>query len=77
MPDHPQYAMWKARLEAEQAAGRHKAARRRKGEAEQADWNRAWEDYKERWRAGMHGRGLPPWWHLLDWVRILLGKPRP
>ena len=77
MPDHPQYAMWKARLEAELAADRQRAVRRARREAEQADWNRAWEEYKERWLAGMQGRALPRWWHLRAWVRILLGKPRP
>ena len=77
MPDHPQYAMWKARFDAEQAAAREREARRARRDAEQVDWNRAWEHYKERWHLGNEGRSLPPWWNLRGWIRILLGKPRP
>jgi hypothetical protein len=40
--DHPQYAMWKARFDIEQAAARQREARRAKRDAEQVEWNRAW-----------------------------------
>ncbi len=77
MPDHPHYAMWKARYEAEQAAAKVRATRRAVREAEQAGWREAWEGYKLRWGEGSGIAGLPPWWHLREWLRILFGKPRP
>jgi hypothetical protein len=75
--DHPQYAMWKARLEAEVAAERERAKRRASRDDERQEWNEAWTQYRRRWHEGfLPGRGLPPWWHLREWVRLLLGKPR-
>ena len=76
MQDHPQYAMWKARLEAEQAAERARAARRAAREADRVGWDEAWVRYRRHWLEGfLPGRGLPRWWQVRAWLRILFGKP--
>jgi hypothetical protein len=77
VPDHPQYAMWKARHQAEQAAAQERAARRAARDAQQARWKGAWEEYKGHWMEGVSAGRLPPWWHLRSWLRILFGKSRP
>ena len=76
MPDHPQYAMWKARLEAELAAERARAARRAARDADREGWDQAWVRYRRLWYEGfLPGHGLPPWWHVRAWLRLLFGKP--
>jgi len=61
VPDHPQYAMWKARLEAELAADRALAARRAARDADQDGRETAWMHYRRLWHEGLlPGRGLPP-----------------
>jgi hypothetical protein len=69
--------MWKARLDAEQAAAQERATRRARRAAEQEDWKSAWDQYKARWHEGWGAGPLPPWWHLRAWLRILFGKSRP
>ena len=77
MPDHPQYAMWKARLEAEQADAGERAARRALQDTERQQMDEAWIHYRRHWYAGfLPGRGLPPWWHVRAWLRLLFGKPQ-
>jgi hypothetical protein len=76
VPDHPQYAMWNTRYQAEQAAERERATRRTQRDALQADWEKAWEEYKFRRREEAVVGGRPAWWHVRTWLRILLGKPR-
>ena len=77
VPDHPQYTMWKARYDAEQAAERERAARKAHREAQQAHWREAWDSYKTHWQEGLTVGRLPPWWHVRTWLRILFGKSRP
>jgi hypothetical protein len=77
MCDHPQYAMWKARLDAERAAACEREARRARRAVDQEDWKSAWDQYKARWREGWGPGRLPPWWHIGAWLRILFGKSRP
>ena len=77
MPDHPQYAMWKARLEAEQAAVDERAARRALQDTERQQFDEAWVHYRKHWYEGfLPGRGLPPWWNVRAWLRLLFGKPQ-
>jgi len=73
MADHPLYAMWRDRYEAELAAERERAARRAAREDQHEEWQRAWHEYKAHWGQGLRGR-LPAWWNLRAWVRLLLGK---
>jgi hypothetical protein len=74
--DHPQYVMWKARLETELAAERARAARRAAKDADGEGRDQAWVHYRRLWYEGfLPGRGLPPWWHVGDWLRLLFGKP--
>ena len=77
MSDHPQYAMWKARYEAERAAEQERAARRVDREARQAQWKTAFEEYKKYWLEGLSRGPRPRWWHFRAWLRILFGKSRP
>jgi hypothetical protein len=42
LADHPQYAMWKARLEAEQADEGERAARRALLDSKRHQWDEAW-----------------------------------
>ncbi len=76
MAEHPQYAMWKARYEAERAADRERAARRAQREASEVGLEEAWRSYKVHWRAGLLHRGIvwPAWWNMREWLRLLLGK---
>jgi hypothetical protein len=77
LSDHPQYAMWKTRLEAELAANHERTARRAVRDAYQQDWDETWVTYRKHWYEGfLPGRGLPPWWHVRVWLRLLFGKPR-
>ena len=77
MPDHPRYTMWKARLEAELAAERALTARRTARDADRTGWDAAWVHYRRLWHDGfLPGRGLPPWWQVRAWLRLLFGKPR-
>lgn len=77
LPDHPHYEMWKARREAELAAERDRALRRAARDTERQQWDEAWVHYRRHWYEGfLPGRGVPPWWHLREWLRLLFGKPR-
>jgi len=58
--DHPQYAMWKTRLEAELAAERALAARRAARDAARDGWDTAWVHYRRLWHEGLlPGRACP------------------
>lgn len=76
MPDHPQYAMWKGRYEAELAADRERTARRARREAANVGQEEAWHSYKVHWRAGLLRRPIiwPRWSDVSAWLRLLLGK---
>lgn len=77
LTDHPQYAMWRARLEAQLAAERERAMLRTARHSERQERDEAWVQYRRHWYEGfLPGRGLPPWWHLRVWLRILFGKAR-
>jgi len=77
LPNHPQYAMWKARLVAELAAERERASRRALRDTERQQWDEVWVHYQRHWYEGfLPGRGLPRWWHLRAWLRLLFGKPQ-
>jgi uncharacterized protein YjlB len=76
VPDHPQYAMWKARYDAEQAVARERAAWRAQRDAEQEGWREAWRSYQARWHAGHRRTGTPPWWNLVAWARLLIQASR-
>lgn len=77
MREHPQYAMWKARHEAEQAVTRERAAWRAEREGEQEGLREAWKSYRAHWRAGLTRMPPPPWWHLRAWLRLLLRSWHP
>lgn len=68
--------MWKARVEMELAAERERAALRARRKTEHQQWDEAWVRYQRHWHEGfLPGPGLPPWWHVGAWLRLLFGKP--
>jgi len=77
VPDHPQYAMWKARYDAEQALARERAAWRAQRDAEHDGWREAWRSYQAHWHAGLARTPPPPWWHLRAWWRRFLQAWHP
>ena len=77
MPEHPQYAMWKARYEAEQAVARERSAWRTQRDAEHEGWREAWKSYQSHWHAGLSRTPTPPWWHLRAWARLILQPRHP
>lgn len=74
MTDDPQYTMWKARYEAEQAALQERAAWHARRDAERAGWRDAWRTYQAHWREGPARTARPPWWNVLAWLRVLRGS---
>jgi hypothetical protein len=76
MVEHPQYAMWKARLETELAAERERAARRAQRQFWRDGWKETLVEYERHWRAGLERSPSPPWWRLWTWAKLLLGKDR-
>ncbi len=80
MPDHPLYAMWKARYDADLGTQRERAAMRADREAKRAAWRETWRAYLTRGAAehlrcpaaalveptGMveTSTGLTPTWHM-------------
>ncbi len=70
MSEHPQYAMWKARYDAEQAVLRERVAWRSQREAERERWREAWRTYQTHWHEGLTRAPAPPWWHLRAWWRL-------
>jgi hypothetical protein len=77
VPEHPQYAMWNARYEAEQALARERAAWRTQRDADHEGWRDAWRTYRAGWHAGLTRAPTPPWWHLRAWWRLLLESWHP
>ena len=76
MAEHPQYAMWKARLESELTAEREHAAWRAQRQFWRDGWKETLVEYERHWRAGLERSPSPPWWRLWTWVKLLLGKDR-
>jgi hypothetical protein len=76
MPDHPQYAMWKERREAERAAERERAERRALREASKEGWVAAWLTYRKQSETEWARMPPPPWWNLLAWARIIFAARR-
>ncbi len=77
VPEHPQYAMWKARYEAEQALAQERKAWRVQRDQEHEGWREAWRTYQDHWQAGLTRTPPPPWWHVAAWLRLSLGlRPR-
>jgi hypothetical protein len=68
MSEHPQYRMWKDRLDREHAQHQARAIRRAIREAEQASWDVAWLAYKSRVSEQRKAIPLPRWWNLPGWV---------
>ena len=76
MPDHPLYAMWKARYDADLRAQRERAAMRADREAKRAAWRETWRAYLARGVAEHYAAPPPVWWNLPAWWRRLLaGRP--
>jgi hypothetical protein len=75
--EHPQYRMWKDRLESEEALEHSRAARRALRDAARVSWQQAWVSYKA--RRGILGRSVPRprWWDIVGWVRWLLRLHAP
>lgn len=72
MDDHPQYRMWKDRLDNEQALENARSARRAVREQARAEWQATWLSYKARRTLATLALPLPRWWNLVGWVRWLL-----
>jgi hypothetical protein len=75
MSEHPQYAMWKAQYEAEQALARDRAAWHARREEDDQGLREAWRNYQIHWHAGLTRRSPPRWWHLRAWLRLLGNRP--
>jgi hypothetical protein len=75
--EHPQYRMWKDRLDAERQADAIRWARSAARELSRAEWQAAWASYKARIAAATVALPLPRWWNLLGWVRWLLRLHAP
>jgi len=74
---HPQYQMWKDRLEIEQAVERALLERRAARELARADWYAAWASYKDRHDQMLAHVPLPRWWNIPGWVRWLMKLHAP
>jgi hypothetical protein len=74
---HPQYRMWKDRLETEQGVERARAELRAARELASADWHIAWASYKARRDHKGALIPLPRWWNILGWVRWLMKLHAP
>jgi hypothetical protein len=66
--EHPQFRMWKDRLDQESAKHQAKAERRAAREAEHAAWHAAWITYKSRLTEQHEATVLPKWWNLVGWL---------
>jgi hypothetical protein len=76
MPDHPMYAMWKARYDADLATRQERAVMRADREAKRAAWGETWRAYLARGAAEHYGAPAPPWWNLAAWwTRLRAGRP--
>jgi hypothetical protein len=75
--DHPQYRMWKDRLDNEAAQDRVRMARRAAREAELAGWYEAWHRYKARLTEAREPLPRPGRWDLWGWVRWLMHLHAP
>lgn len=71
MADHPQYAMWKARYDAERSALAERAAWRAGRDVERAGWREAWRSYRAHRQQAPGSMISPPWWNLWAWLRFL------
>jgi len=69
--EHPQYAMWKARYEAELTAQREREAMRAEREAKREGWHQAWRAYRTRAAEAFPHVPLPQWWNVPSWWRYL------
>jgi len=70
--EHPQFRMWKDRLDREIEVKHARTARRAEREAEQTAWYIAWQGYKMHTRAAVIRVPLPRWWNVPGWVLWLL-----
>jgi len=68
---HPQYRMWKDRLDGEQAAEQALAERRAARQLVRAGWHEAWVSYKARGQNSSGKIPLPRWWNIPGWIRRL------
>jgi len=75
--EHPQYRMWKDRLDADRQAEAIRLARRAARELSRAEWQAAWASYKARVAAATVALPLPRWWNVFGWVRWLLRLHAP
>ncbi len=77
MNDHPQFRMWKDRLDAEMARQEEWSARRASRERARAGWYEAWRAYKARATELYEPIPKPRWWNLPGWARWLLRLHAP
>ena len=75
--EHPQYRMWKDRLDAEREVKATQLARRATRELSRAEWHAAWVSYKARIAAATVALPLPRWWNVFGWFRWLLRLHAP
>jgi hypothetical protein len=75
--EHPQYRMWKDRLDGERQADAVRRARSSARELSLAEWRAAWASYKGRAAAAAVARPVPRWWNLFGWMRWLLHLHTP
>jgi hypothetical protein len=68
MAEHPQYRMWKDRLDHERVNEQARNARRTARQAEYARWEEAWLSYKARLTSTVVAMRRPKWWNLPGWV---------
>ena len=77
MEEHPQYRMWKTRLDGEKAAKQALVERRAAREAKRENWYAAWATYKARQDETAAELRRPRWWNIFGSVRYLLRLHAP
>lgn len=75
--EHPQYRMWKDRLDAEREVLAVQLARSAARELSRAEWHAAWASYKAQVAAARVSRPLPRWWNVFGWLRWLFRLHAP
>ena len=75
--EHPQYRMWKDRLETEREIQAIQLARRAARELSRSKWQATWVRYKAQIAAASVALPLPRWWNVFGWFRWLLRLHAP
>lgn len=75
--EHPQFRMWRDRLDAEMAEQAARTARRAFRETEREQWYAAWHQYKKHHAMGSNPVVRPRWWNVPGWLLYLMRLHAP